>query len=533
MLSAYLYVAKKNFLKKKINVVFAIVGVVMVVGMLALTGVFTKMNGTDFDPEFLSAGLSILTLLMFDLTFLNIVSGVIMYTNPDVNFFFAGPFTRKFNLIIPIVSSLKNAALMVFVVSMQSSYLSGIFHFRFIDALIAVIAVFVVCAIGNVISQVITMALHNKKTVKTALEVIFAGFHVLLAASVILSLKSQAGSFSAISSLGSAAIVKAIGNSIFLKIIPVGGWLTLIFDGIYLSSMVKLVLGIVLTIATIAITIIIINNFKFDYYEEAIAAAQKMADKMAAKAAGIENMSSVDTSKINVENGSFKGGSGASVFFYKHLLENKRFSKLFFLNKTLVAYKIVAFLYSVMMTKTIATDNGGKIGSIVGAMMMLLIFDSLIFAGGKAVLEYNKPYFFLIPEKTYKKLWACIAGNIPEVIISGIASAAIVCFVQKSFDILTAGTTFALFVVADLVCIFLANIIASLFNYIGKTPAMMLRQFIYLGLVGAAMIPGIVVAAVTKTGLPMVLGVSAVVLFVILIIVSILGSLLIERKEMV
>ncbi len=532
MLKAYLYVARKNFLKKKINVVFAILGVVMVVGMLALTGVFTEMNDKAFDPEFISAGLSILTLLMFDLTFLNLVSGVLMYTNPDVNFFFAGPFTKKFNLIIPIVSSLKNAALMVFVVSMQSSYLSGIFHFRFIDSLIFVLAVFFMSALGNVISQIITMALHNKKKATKVIESVFAGFHILLAVAVLFQLKTEAGSFSAIRSLGYERIIKAIGNSIFLKIIPCGGWATLIFDGIYLSSAVKLILGIVLLVATIALTIIAINNIKFDYYEEAIAAAQKMADKIAAKAAGIEDMSAVDTSKIKVENGSFSGGSGASVFFHKHLLENKRFSKLFFLNKTLVAYKLIAFVYSVFLSKFINGD-GSMVGTAVGTLMMLLIFDSMIFAGGKAVLEYNKPYFFLIPEKTYKKLWACIAGSIPEVIISGICSSAILLFAMKSFEPVTAVLAFFMFAVADLVCIFIANIIASLFNYLGKTPALMMRQFAYLGIVGAAMIPGAVVAAITKTGLAGFVGFSTAVLTGLLIVVSIIGSLVIDRKEMV
>lgn len=529
MLKAYLYQASHSFFKRKINVVFTILAVLGTILMLAVTGFMTYGNNKEFDPSLICGGISILTLLVFDFSFINVASGMLMYTNPDVNFMFAGPFTKKFNLIIPIVSSLKTAFLMVFIVSMQAANLSNLMGLRTRDAFLAVGGVFVVTALGSVLSQIINAAIHNKKTAKNIILGVFIAFHVLLIITSVASLYNEAGSFSGISSLGTAKIIGTIGTSFFLKLIPIGGWTTLIFDGIYMSSVVKLVLGFVLLIASVALIVILFNNIEFDYYEEAIAAAQKMAEKMAAKSAGVEDISSVDTSKIKVDGTGFTKGSGASVFFYKHLLENKRFSKLFFINKTMLIYKAVTIVYIFIMKNSIGSPKA----LFAAGLMMATIFDTMIFAGGKSVLEYNKPYFFLIPEKMSKKLWACVAGSIPEVLVNAAVGAGIFGFFLK--DVASVPfilVTFAFFVVADITCIFIANIVASLFNYMSKTPALMLRQFSFISLLGVALVPAFVCALIFDFRYTGFMVVAFAVMAVLMVITSIIGTNVIKRKEM-
>ena len=530
MLRAYLYQSLKCFFKKKINVVFTIVGIVLTIGMLVMTGFITKEEGGSFDPLLLRGGLSLLTLAMFDLGFLSITSGILLFTNPDVNFYFAGPFTKKFNLIIPIVSSFRNAFLMVFIVSMQASNLSRLLHLRFLDAVIAMLGVFIAYSLGLLFSQVINAYVHNKKGLKKAVEFAFAGIHAVMIGAVLLQLKAQAGSFGAISSLGASEIIKIAGGNLFLKIIPVGGWMTLFFDGFYLSSTVKLILGLVLVVASFALIAILVNNLHFDYYEEAIEAAQKMADKAAAKAAGVEDISAVDASKVKVVSGELKRGNGASVFFFKHLLENKRITKLFFINKTVILYKFITFVYMMLFGKMM--DLGLK-GTVVMGVAMMAIFDAFIFAGGKAVLELNKPYFFLVPEKISRKLWANILGSVPEIIVNAILAVAILGYFMRSEITIPFMILLFIFVaLTDVVCLFIANIIASLFNYIGKTPALFLRQGAFYGVLTVVIVAAVIVVVVTKGGLLTFMAASTVAMFVALIPVSLLASFVISRKEL-
>lgn len=530
MLKAYLYQATHSFFKRKINVVFTVLAIAGTILMLVVTGLMTMGNNKAFDRTLVCGGMSLLTLLMFDISFITVASGMLMYTNPDVNFMFAGPFTKKFNLIIPIVASMKNAFLMVFVVSMQAANLSNLMGLRSKDAFLAVGGVFVASALGNILSQIINAAIHNKKTVKNIIVGVFIAFHVLLAITAVAELYTQAGSFSGITSLGASKIIGTVGTSFFMKLIPVGGWITLIFDGIYMSSVVKLVLGLILLVASVALIFILFNNLEFDYYEEAIAAAQKAAEKIAAKTAGVDDISSVDVSKIKVDGSGFTNGSGASVFFFKHLLENKRFSKLFFINKTMLIYKAVTIVYVLIMSRTMGSPKA----SFAAALAMIAMFDSIIFAGGKSVLEYSKPYFFLIPEKTSKKLWACISGSIPEIIANSLVGVGIFVFLLKdraTVPFLIAS--FVFFVVADMTCLFIANIISSLFNYISKTPAMMLRQFSLMGLLGATFLTALIVSLVADLKYTGFMLISAAVMTGLMFVSSLICSLVISRKEMV
>ena len=529
MLKAYLYQASHCFFKRKLNVVITALAIAGTILMLILTGVMTRGNHKEFDPALICGGLSILTLLAFDFSFINVASGMLMYTNPDVNFMFAGPFTKKFNLIIPIVSSLKTAFLMVFIVSMQAANLSNLMGLRSRDAFLAIGGVFVVTALGSIFSQIINAAIHNKKTAKNIILGVFVAFHVLLIVTSLASLYSEAGSFSGIASLGTSKIIGTVGTSFFMKLIPIGGWVTLVFDGIYMSSVIKLVLGLVLIVASVALIVILFNNIEFDYYEEAIAAAQKMADKMAAKSAGVEDISAVDVSKIKVDGTGFTRGSGASVFFYKHLLENKRFSKLFFINKTMLIYKAVTIVYIFIMKNSIGSPKA----LFAAGLMMISIFDTIIFAGGKAVLEYNKPYFFLIPEMMSKKLWSCVAGSFPEVIVNAAVGAGIFgYFLKDSASVPFILASFAFFVAADITCIFIANIVASLFNYMSKTPAMMLRQFSFITLLGVALLPAFVCALVFDFRYTGFMVVAFAIMAILMVITSFIGTIVIKRKEM-
>ena len=324
MLKAYLYQTSKCFFKQKRNVVLTILAVLFVALMVFVTGLMGAEKFATRDNNLVAAGVSLVSIIVFDFAIMGISSGQLLFTNPDVNFYMAGPFTRKFNLIIPITTSIKTALYFIFVIACQGALFSSMFGFRSIDMLFMLAAGFVAMTLGNIISQLIIAWLHDNKTVKKVIEFALIAFHVAWLGSVFYALVSEAGSVSGIASLGSVKIITTLGGSIFLKIIPVGGWLSFIADGIYLGSMVKLILGIVLLIAALAIIMIMFNVANFDYYEEGIASAQKMADRLAAKSAGVEEMAA-DVSKIKVRDGSFGSASGASVFFFKHLIENTRF----------------------------------------------------------------------------------------------------------------------------------------------------------------------------------------------------------------
>ena len=529
MLKAYLFQTSHCFFKKKLNVVLTILAIALVALMVLITGFMSSETFATRDVALISGGISIISVVMFNFAMLGVSSGQLLYTNPDVNFYMAGPFTRKFNLIIPITTSIKSSLYIMFVIACQAALLSRLFGFGSLDMLFMLFCGFFINALGNILSQVLIAWLHEKQKVLKFIGGVFFAFDFVWLGTTFLKLKEQAGSFGAISSLGAPKILAELGSSVFLKVIPVGGWFTMIINGIYSHSAVTLILGIVLTVAAIAIIGIIMNIVDFDYYEKGIASAQKMADRLAAKSAGVEEMA-VDTTKIKVDDTtSFNKGSGASVFFYKHLLENTRFSKLFFVNKTVLLYKVIALCYGVFMTKV----NGDSSGFIAGLFMMLL-FDITAFAGGKSVLELNRPYFYMIPEKMSKKLMYNVFGSVPEILLNGVLAAGVIAFMSRAeLNVHACIAAFIMTVFIDLISLFVSNTIVTLLGTLGKTPLLLVRQFIIMGLIGISCLGGLIAIIIAGSSIATFLYGTCVGLLIMLIISWILASLVIERKELI
>ena len=63
-----------------------------------------------------------------------------------------------------------------------------------------------------------------------------------------------------------------------------------------------------------------------------MASAQKLADLKEAKRAGVDTDTAKVNEKVKVGRETLTKGWGASVFTYRHFLENSRVSKLFFIN---------------------------------------------------------------------------------------------------------------------------------------------------------------------------------------------------------
>ena len=528
MLKAFLFQQSHCFFKKKLNVVVTILAIVLAVGMILMTGFLSNQSHEVKDIGLISAGVSIVGLLLFDFGILGVMSGNLLYTNPDVNFYMAGPFTKKFNLLIPILTSIKSAFYIIFILSCQAAVFASIFGFRGRDMLLALAGGLIMNALGNTISQILLAWLHDKEKLRKAIGCVIFAFHIVLFVAVALALKEEAGSFAAIGSLGAPKILGTLGKSLFLKIIPVGGWYTMIINGIYTGSVIDLILGICLMVAVIAFVAIALNSVNFDYYEEAMAGAQKIADMKAAKSAGVEEMA-VDTSKIDIKKGSFKRGFGASVFFHKHLLENTRFSKFFFVNRTTVLYKAIAILYALFMMKTNEMNAG-----LYAGLFMMLFFDITAFAGGKAMLELNRPYFFMIPEKMSIKLMYVVFGSLPEILFNAVlAGFAMGALTYKNLDIRVCLAVAVITIFLDFLSLFVADIFVTLLGTIGKTPLLLVRQFAIIGVLIVVAILTIVIKLVSGLSLATTLFVGAGILLAFTLLAWFLASKLISRKELI
>lgn len=527
MLNALMYQLRREFFKKKSNVVFTILGVAFAALMITLTGFISSESEVIRDPKIVSAGIAVIMMIAFDFTLMNMSSGDVLFTNSDVNFYLAGPFTPRFNLLLPIITCLKTSFLLMFVLSCQGALISSLMSVNALDMIILLLAVFVISVIGYSFSQIINALFYDKKLIRYSIIGVFLAVQVVWLVVSYVNLFNQAGSLVGIKELGLNAILSTLGSSTILKVVPVAGWLSLVTDGIYGGSVVKMILGIVLTIAFIAVVYIASNYFTFDYYERAIESAEKIAERVAAQKAGVDG--SVTIASIKNDGKKHVGGYGASVLFHKHLNENKRISKLFFINKLAFMYKIFVIVYLAFMSRT--DDFYGSAGLVMAIVMMALL-DTVVFAGGRSVIEITKPTFYLIPEKTSVKLFYTVMGGVPEMLFNGLISAAILVWATgDGFAPLLAIASFVFFTVFDLLCTYVAILVGLIFKSFGKTLLMIVR-YVFFWFVGGAIL---VSAFLFKIFMDLSIGgmfvVAAIATAIILVIIALITAKMIDNAE--
>ena len=118
-----------------------------------------------------------------------------------------------------------------------------------------------------------------------------------------------------------------------------------------------------------------------------------------------------------------KNGSGASAFFYKHLVEIRRRSRLVFLSGS--SLLLIACCVGMALVMRAAGDDGEpmspNIVMMVAAMMGIYI-QFFLNATGEWTREMTKPYIYLVPASPFLKLvWASLTSLLKPLVDGTIA----------------------------------------------------------------------------------------------------------------
>lgn len=212
--------------------------------------------------------------------------------------------------------------------------------------------------------------------------------------------------------------------------IPVFGWYKAMvmnaINGHVFASLGYMALNLVFLIALVWG----IWHIKADFYEDALAGAQKRDDMTKAALEGRninkdKKQSAKRTQKL--EHKVWKSyelkGWGASVFLHKSILNRRRFSKFGFVTNTLLLYLAIGGLGAAFM----AYKTDLREISVIGLIMALTLFFRNF--GNPIEIESSHNWLFLVPEDPYKKvLYAILAGSVDCVLdlLPGIVVATVI-----------------------------------------------------------------------------------------------------------
>jgi len=369
-------------------------------GVILISIVATLISMLVFDqemqmPSFADERIIYLVLTGFGLLYLYICTtsglstGSTLFSMADVGLLFVAPISSKKILAYGLVSSMGKALLTSVFILYQVVNLRVQFGYGIKE----ITALFIIYAILVLISQLLSIAIYifsngnplRKNLVKTLLYTAIAAFVITV---LIIQQKEQIGMLE--------AAFKMVDSKLF-EYIPVVGWMIMFFKGIVDGVLLSVLLSLAFFLIMSMLIISLLTIGSADYYEDVLLSTEVTYQTLQAAKEGRRVQRSNRKIKVRTEDDGMIKGSGASTLFYKHILEMKRSSRFIFIDG-----------YTIVVTAGVAIAGYNlKSSEAAYAILAFIIYIQFFLTlFGRLKMELLKPYIYLIPEKSFKKVVA-------------------------------------------------------------------------------------------------------------------------------
>ncbi len=397
----------KNQIKDLKNHPGKLVGYIIIIALMAFVFISSAISPNNAHSNSLRsiAELGTIIYALFMFVFISqimqgISSGATFFKMADVNLLFVSPVSSKKVLAYGLVRQLGMSLLISIFILFQASVLKQMYGVRPIGVIIIFLGYFILTFISSIISMAIYSITSGNEDKKKIAKILIYLLVLPIVISILLKVKEGGR--------GIEAIVNGI-NAGCLEFLPFVGWLKALTYGLLIGETSNALLYSMSIFLGIGLTIFILMKSKNEYYEDVLQATETIYKrKEDAKEGRI--VDTKDTKRIKLKSSGINKGRGASVFFFKHLLENKRAGKLFLDNTTLIQ-TVVVIIFTLTMK---------EVGSIVATFAMATYIQLFMTFTGRWVRELKMHYVYLIPEKPLKKLLYIISENLIKCVIDGI-----------------------------------------------------------------------------------------------------------------
>lgn len=414
-LSYLMVTTLKNRLKELKKHPGQLIAYVFLIVMMVVAVISSQMDSGDSigkyrDIHELYAIIFGLYLLIFISTSIKgLDTGASFYSMADVHLLFQVPLSSTKILFYGLIKQMGTALLIGVFLFFQYAWVNQTYGFSFLGMCI----VFIGYALAFFCGQLTAMAIYSfsssKDDRKKFIKIIFIISSVLLGAYIMMPL---IGSNNWIGDL-----VDQVNQSV-VQYIPVVGWLKAFVVGSLTGNLLKVLLGIGSIILYISLFLIILIKYQSDFYEDVLQATEVSFSAITAKKEG--KMVEAVPKHIKIGQTGIQKGTGASVFFYKHLLENRR-SRVFILDTTSLIFLAICIVTSMFLQEI-------GILAIFGLTTYMQLFTTAL---GRWVRELTLPYVYLIPAKPFKKLLRICQENLLKISVEAVILFGIIGLILK------------------------------------------------------------------------------------------------------
>jgi hypothetical protein len=272
----------------------------------------------------------------------------------------------------------------------------------------------------------------------------------------------------------SAAAMSFLNNKFFIYL-PFIGWLKSILMAAVNGITYTFYINVLLCIIFIIVMIYILHKLNTDYYEDVLAATDRMEEMIVMKKSGKGNINYGRKRFRKIKSGSI--GSGASSIFYRHLLEYKK-SGIPFIDK-------ITFIMVGIGICSRYIFKGANMNIILYSSIYILFFFTI---QGKWGQELSKQFIYLMPYPSISKLFYATLADLIKYTIDGLALFIVSGIIFKS------GATIAI------LCAISYASFGAIYTYgdvlarrfLGATHSKNLEMFMKMGITLLVVLPGII-----------------------------------------
>lgn len=352
------------------------------------------------DIRELLAGLFALYLLMFVLTAKRgFDAGATLFSQADVNLIFTAPIKPQTVLFFGLIQQMGTSLMLGFFILFQYTWLHQMYGLSMPILCLIILGYAVTVFLAQLTAMVLYCLISSDEKRSVPLKILFYGLLVLYGFWVLSGLLPDP-------SLLPGSLV-ALGNHWVTHLFPVAGWVSAILAGAITDSSFMILEGSLLCLIYFGLLVCLVIFTHADYYEDVLQTAESNYSAITAKKEG--RSTEAAPKRVRLGRVGLEGGAGASAFYYKHKIENRR-SRIFILNGQSLFFIVLVIISSFFMK-----DAG--IWGIFGFSTYIQIIN---ISTNRLSRELTKPYIYLVPEPSMKKLLYCLKESVSGTVLEAI-----------------------------------------------------------------------------------------------------------------
>ena len=384
----------KSFLKSPGKLLYLVI-IVLLIGFVVFSGNISTEAGQAFRPmsELTAMVFALFVAMFFLLANGGFNHGGNFFNMVDVNLIFPAPLKPQHVLFYGLCQQMGTSLVVGIFLIFQYSWLHQLYGIGMGEIIIILIGYGLTVFLGQTVALVLYSATSGSDQKRRIARTVYYLLLALIAAFV---------AFHALTSHDMLAGAVAACNALPMRLFPLAGWMSMAVSGALTGELLPLLLGLGLSVLGFVLMITLMTRTRTDFYEDVLKSAETVQSAITAKKQG--QIGEAAPRNVKVGKTGLGKGWGASAFYYKHMVENRR-SRIFLLSPMSLLFAAMTIGFGALMGKEI-----GPVG-ILAFGTYLQIFGIML---GRINKELIKPFIYMIPEPPLKKLIFALAESIPS-----------------------------------------------------------------------------------------------------------------------